>query len=179
MDIAKYICEDEERLQMALRVYEAKDDVRDYLIERVFKAVGEKVAEKLDGMEVSPYTTGLEFHQEDCNFWVYAEVSSRRHQQRGSLWLHAGLYDYADPVDKAKQDEMRERFKTKSDLETWSSGKNFDGGNTVAYAYIQHEGYDDRWDTVGFLSRAIRNHDEVVSDVADILVRIYEGVFVR
>lgn len=179
MDIAEYICEDKERLQMALRVHEAMPTVRENLIKRIFEAVGKQVAEELDGVEVRPKWYGVDIHTQGA-FYVYAEVSDNKVQNKnGDYWLNAGLRAHEDTVDKAKADEMRERFKAKSDLGHWSSGKNFDGGTYVAYAYIQHEGKDDRWDNPSFLSRAIRNHDEVVSDVAEILVRIYEGVFGR
>lgn len=180
---ANYICDNQERLQMALHVYEAMDDVRNHLIERVFQAVGEQVAEKLDaeklGVQVIPYETGVDFHEETCNFRVYAEVSSRRHRQEGSLWLHAGLYDDAEDVDKARQEEIREAFKTSSDFETWSSGNLISEERYLAKAYVHHEGQDDRWDERRFLRRAILSHDETVSRIVELLVRIYEGVFGR
>ena len=83
MDIAKYICEDKERLQMALHVYEAKDDVREHLIERFFRAVTGQVAEKL-GIDVEEPKieldeTSVYFHtQETDEFWVFARVESYR-----------------------------------------------------------------------------------------------------
>lgn len=172
---AKYIWEDKERLQMALHVYEAMPTVRKRLIESVFKAVGEHVSEALEGVEVEPLDESVYFHSRETeDFFVFAEVE----HGKGTLWLCAGIYVEDKSVDKAKQDKIRERFEAKGDLDTWSNGKFFSSDMYVAYAYAHHKHVVARWDQGDFLSKAILNQDEVVSRVADILVRIYEGVFV-
>lgn len=175
---AKYIYEDKERLQMALHVYEAMPAVRKRLIEGIFKAVGEYVDKKLDGVEVECYKDGMQFYTEETDeFYVYAELE----RSRGTLSLHAGVYTYeGEKADnKTKRDDIRERFETKTDLETWSYGKIFSSSKYVAYAYVHPERVPARWDQDDFLRRAILNQDEVVSGVAELLMRIYEGLFVR
>lgn len=180
---ADYICENSERLQMALRVYDAMSTVRERLIRRVFEAVGDRIRvdEKLDGMDVwvEKYEYCVQFYTEETRkVYVYAELSGKP-GKRGYYWLHAGLYT-DEGVGKSKQDEMRERFEAMGDLETWSDAeKEIDSSsNYVAKAYVHEERGDARWDGDNFLRQAIQNQDEVVSGVAEILLQIYEGVFV-
>ena len=174
---AKYIYEDRERLQMALHVYDAMPTVRKYLIEGIFNEVGEHVAEKVDGVEWNCDEEAVYFWtKETGDFNVYARVERGK---RGVLSLNAGVTAEENTVTAAEKDEIRERFETKSDLETWSYGESFSSNTTVAYAVVHHEYGDARWDQDPFLRRAILNRDEVVSGVAELLVRIYEGVFVR
>ena len=175
---ADYICEDKERLQMALHVYEAMPAVREILIEGIFKAVGEYVAEKLDldvdGPKVERYPKSVYFRtQETGDSWVFAWAKPGKVPK---LQLVAGVHN--DKLDKVKLDEIRERFKTKGDLETWSDSEICSDTDCV-YANVLHERVDARWDHDSFLRRAILNHDEVVSDVAELLMRIYESLFVR
>ena len=165
---AQYICEDEERLRMALHVYEAMPAVREHLIEDIFKAAGERVAKELDGVlgdnkdGVYLWTDGTG----DCHVFVCAERPVGQ-GQRG-LKLLAGIY--------AESKETRERF-GKIDRKTWSDGKYDSGGYIGAWVNDKHEG--GRWDDDAFLSRAILHRDEVVKNVADLLIHIYEGMWPR
>lgn len=173
---AKYICEDKERLQMALHVYEAMPTVRTYLIEGIFKAVGEHIAQRIDGVKYS-------CDKEIVAFWTKETgelyISAWMEHGRGQiLWLVAGVYvDDAKSVSK-ERNAIQERFESKVDLETWSYGESFSSDTEIAYAYVNHEHGGGRWDQDDFLRRAIQHRDDVVSDVADVLVRVYKGMFV-
>ena len=176
---AKYICEDKERLQMALHVYEAMPTVRTYLIRGIFKAVGENVAKRIDGVGVEEWNS----NEEQVYFWTKetSELGVYAWAKPGKgkiLSLVAGVYvDDAKSVSKAERDAIRERFK-KVDLATWSYGESFSSDTEIAYAYVHHEHGGGRWDQDDFLRRAIQHRDDVVSDVADVLVRVYKGMFV-
>lgn len=176
---AQYICEDDERLRMALHVYKAMPAVRKHLIKAIFKAAGERVAEKIEGVELwYPETEsehGVYFYTEETgDFYVFAQLEDRK---RRGLPLYAGVYADAKSI-KTPRDKVRERFGTEADLGTWAYGGSVSPDEHVAYAYVQHEHKEDRWDTDDFLSRAILNRDEIVSHIAELLVRIYEGTFV-
>ena len=180
---AKYIYEDQERRQMALHVYLAMPTVRQYLIEGIFKAVGEQV-KKIDGVEeghcdeTSVYFWNKEADELGVSAWV--EKGRGKMQQ-----LVAGVYDvYVDDaksVSKARRNEIQERFKMKVDLDMWSHGGCISSDpNVIACAYVRDARGGGRWDEDSdFLSRAIQHHDKVVSGVADVLVRIYNGMFPR
>lgn len=172
---AKYIYEDKERLQMALHVYEAMPTVRQYLIGGIFKAVGENVAKRIDGVE---WTCDEEqvclWTKETGELGVFAWAE---HGKGKKLSLVAGVYvDTPKAVTKAQRDAIQERFESKV-LGTWSYGERFSSSTEVAYAYVHHEHGGGRWDQDDFLRRAIQHHDDVVSDVAEALVRIYDGMF--
>ena len=165
---AQYICEDEERLRMALHVYEAMPAVREHLIEDIFQAAGERVAEEIDGVKQEPHANGVYLWTEetgDCYVFAWAE---KRDKQRG-LKLVAGIYD-------AESKETRERF-AKIDLETWSDGKYDSDGYIGAWVNDKHEGGD--WHDDAFLHRAILHRDEVVKNVADLLIGIYKDMWPR
>ena len=81
---------------------------------------------------------------------------------------------------EAESRETRERFEKSSEkigLETWSDGKYDSDGYIGAWVNDKHKG--GRWDDDAFLRRAIQHRDEVVKDVADLLVRIYKGMWPR
>ena len=175
--LAPYIWKNEEWLEMALHVYKAMPAVREHLIEAIFKAVGKRVE------ELPNVTAGYNKDGDGVYFWnektgdfgVFAELNPG---QKGALRLIAGLYvDDAKSIE-AQREEVRERFNTKVDLKTWSDGKSFSQGEYVAYAYV-HQKHGGHWHDDGFLSRAILSRDEVVSNVAEILVRIYKGMWPR
>ena len=173
---ADYICKDQERLRMALHVYEAMPDVRKYLIKEIFEAVGDRIRQAKDladdGLEC--YDESVYFCTEESgDFWVYAALE---HGKRGVLWLYVGVHHDDAKSVKAQRDEIHERFRTMDDLETWSYGQSFSAGESVAYAYVHHE-HGGRWHDDDFLSRAIRNREEVVSALAEILMRICGCVF--
>ena len=172
----QYICEDEERLRMALHVYDAMPAVRNHLIEAIFKAAGERVAEELDGVEVDTYETSMYFRSEKTgDFYVFADLE---HGNRSVRRLKAGVYVAdAKSIKNAQRKEVRERFREDVYLETWSDGKSFSQGTDIAYAYV-HKKHGGHWHDDDFLRRAILHRDEVVSKVAEILVRIYKGMFV-
>lgn len=165
---AQYICEDEERLRMALHVYEAMPAVRWRLIKAIFKAAGGRVDEELDGVELdNEHQLGVYFQTEetgDC--WVLAWVESRG----GQIRLVAGIYE------ESIKEETRERF-AKIDLGTWSDGKYVSDGYIGAWVNDKHEG--GRWDDDAFLHRAILHRDEVVKNVADLLIGIYKDMWPR
>lgn len=174
---AKYICDNQERLQMALHVHEAMPDVRKQLIKGVFEAVGEQVTKKLkldrhEAWDVECYDKSVYFYTEETgDSWVFAWAKPGKAPK---LQLVAGVYE--DELNKAKLDDIRECFRTNSDLETWSDGEILSDTDGV-YANVHQ--VDARWDQDNFLRRAILNHDEVVSEVAELLLKIYEGIFER
>lgn len=178
---AKYICKNQERLQMALHVHEAMPEVRKQLIERVFEAVGEQVAKKL-GLDVDThvdlYKKGVYFRTEETEeLWVYAYVTSR--QKSPKLLLICGLHA-DEKLERKRFDEVLARFKTRGDLGTWSDGEihqQLSDEHTEAFAYVHDKAGEVRWDDNSFLSRVIRNHDDVVSGVTERLVLIYEGMW--
>ena len=175
---AKYICDDDhkERLQMALHVYQAMPTVREHLIEGIFKAVGKDVAEKmnLDDDNVECLAKSVYFYTQDTGeFYIFAALKD----SRGTLSLVAGVYADEKSTNKAQRDEVLQLFRDKCDLDTWSYGESHSSITDVAYAYVHHDHVVARWDRDTFLSQAIRNHDEVVVAVAELLVRIYQGMF--
>lgn len=167
--LAPYIWKNEEWLEMALHVYKAMPAVREHLIEAIFKAAGKRVAKELDGVERQNHEHGVYLWTEetrDCYVFACAE---KRDRQRG-LKLVAGIYD-------AESKETRERFAKKIDLETWSDGEYDSDGYIGAWVNDKHEG--GRWDDDAFLDRAILHRDEVVKNVADLLIHIYKGMWPR
>ena len=172
---AKYICDDQERLQMALHVYEAMQAVRECLMQRIFEAVGERIAEQIDGVEWNPYPDSVEFYTKKTGEWRVSAWLS--HGSRGyTRTLVAGLYvNDAKLVNKTERNEIQRQFDV--DRETWSYGDSF-SSNTEVSAYVDSGGRKWRWDRPDFLKRAILNQDDVVSDIAELLVRIYEDIFV-
>ena len=172
---ADYIWKDEDRLELALHVYEAMPTVRKYLIKEIFKAAGERVraAMKLDDDKLEFYAESVYFCTEETgDIWVFAALEQRK---RGILQLYAGAWvDEVKSVNEAQRERIGERFRTHGGLEMWPYGKSFSSGNRIAYAYVEHGG---RWDDEDFLKRAIRSRDEVVSSLEGLLMRIYRGVF--
>ena len=172
---ADYICEDEDRLALALHVYEAMPTVRKYLIKEIFKAAGERVrvAEKLDDGKLECYEESVYFRTEKTgDIWVFAALEQRK---RPILQLYAGAWvDEVESVNEAQRERIGERFRAHGGLEMWSDGKSFSSGNRIAYAYVEHGG---RWDDDNFLKRAIRSRDEVVSSLEELLLRIYRCTF--
>lgn len=168
---AKYICEDKDRLQMALHVHQAMPTVREHLIEDVFKAVGEHIAKRIDGVELRSDAESVYFWTEDTGeFGVSAWVSHKR----GILRLVAGVYvddDDAKSVNKARRDEIQAHFD--SIRKTWSDDDSFSSNTEIAYANVRYDHGGGRWDHDDFLTRAILNRDEIVSPIAELLVGIY------
>lgn len=190
---AKYICGisdetgddvsnlNDERLRMALHVYEAMPTVRSYLIKAIFKAAGESVAEKRTGVVLQLWEEGdgVFFWTEDTGeLYVFAGLSYRK---RGALWLNAGIGVDDENSIEAQRDEIRERFKLNVDPKSWSNSGVRSSGRWAAWAWVDkvYDKHQGRWNDDGFLRRAILNRDEVVSDVAALLVRIYDGMFVQ
>ena len=176
---AEYICKDKERLQMALHVYEAMPIVRTHVVKAIFEAVGEhiRVTHEFDGFKRECLGESVYFCTEDTgDFWIFAALE---HGKRGVRQLYCGVYaEYEDGAEsnEVQEDEVQSRFKTKGDLETWSYGKSFSSGRYVAYAYVHHESRG-RWHDDDFLRQAIGDRTKVVEDLADLLMRIYRGVF--
>lgn len=160
---------DEERLHMALQVYEAMDTVRWRLIEVVFVAVHNIIHDKLKDhldLEMDLYETSLYFKTRDSGeCYVYAEVK----YEYGKYRLHAGIWAGEKPK-KGERNEIDERLK-ETCLQEWDYWSNSDDVCTW-YATISKDWYDG-----DLLAKAIRDGDEVKSGLADVLLRIYGGVF--
>ena len=174
---AEYICKDQERLQMALQVYQAMPLVRDTLIERVLCAVGKRVAEKYGGVELETYHNSVFFApQGTSELWVYAWAEKGK---RGLIQLSAGVYAestgaYAESVSEVQREEMKGRFETDAGMRTWApKGDVQSAGRFIAYADIP----GGHWHDDDFLERAILKQDGVVSEVVDVLAQIYKGMF--
>ena len=108
---ADYICEDEDRLELALHVYGAMPAVRKYLIKEIFKAAGERVrvAEKLDDDKLECYEESVFFRTEETgSTWVFAALE---HGKRGVLQLYAGVYAAnVESIKEAQRERIGERF---------------------------------------------------------------------
>lgn len=174
---AKYICEDDERLRMALHVYLAMPIVQNMLIKRILEAVGRRFAENHDGVELDDaYTRSLYLAPKGTNeLWIYASWTEDR---RGTTQLSAGVYAekagvYADSVDETQRKEMKERFESNVDVDTWAKGDVQSSDRHLAFANLR----GGRWDREEFLRKAILKQDELVSEVVDALERIYKGMF--
>lgn len=168
---AEYIFKDKERLRMALHVYDAMPTVRWHLIGDIFKAAGERVKKEL-GVKLEPYEDGVYLWTEetgDC--YVFAGAYKGKGPGQKVIKLVAGIYE-AESI----KEETRKRFAT-IDLETWSDGK-YDPSDSIGiYVNDKHKG--GRWDDDAFLRRAILHRDEVVKNVADLLIHIYKGMWPR
>lgn len=172
---ATYICEHKERLEMALHVYKAMPTVRHYLIKEIFREAEKRVAATIEGVELWQEAQESVFFRtkETDDYWVFASTWERRRQSR----FVAGIY-VDDPT--SIKDEHRERFKAEVDLESWSDLElSFPSDRYVRYmaAFVRPEDGGGRWDDDSFLTRAILKRNDVVSDVEDLLKRIYEGMF--
>ena len=171
---ADYIRKDEDRLELALHVYEAMPTVRKYLIKEIFKAAGERVrvAEELDDGKLECYPESVYFCTEETgDIWIFAALDQRK---RGVQLCAGAWVDEVESVNEAQRERIGERFRTHGGLEMWSHGKSFSSGNRIAYADVKHGG---RWDDDDFLKRAIRSRDEVVSSLEELLLRIYRCTF--
>ena len=168
---ADYICKDDDRLQMALHVYKAMSTVRKHLIKEIFQAVGERLAGEIHGVKlVDEREESVYFWTEETDdFYVFGEVW---YGQKGAIWLFAGICLDENSTIKEK---TREHFVANADLKTWSDGRVSE--NHYIGAYVNQRCGGGGWHWEDFLSRAILNRDDVVSDVAGLLVRIYKGVF--
>ena len=171
----------DQRLQMALHVYEAMPMVRQMLIEDIFKIVGEsiRVSKKLHEDQLEVRGQSVYFCTEETgDFWICAGLFQPRHPQ---LRLYAGVYaEYADDANplKAQEDEIRASFEDKSNLETWSSdGEVRDGGSLIAYSYVHSQAGGGRWDRDYFLKKAVRQREDIVKELTHLLTIIYGGVF--
>ena len=188
---AKYICgrgEEtakeviDQRLQMALHVYEAMPTVRRYLIEGIFKEVGEKVSKEFASDEPE-YETGEQTvylrTSDTSRFWVFAYLYDQQagdKRRRDEFSFVAGVY--ADEPFGPQQDEIRERLDA-VDLQTWTLSKgshNLSKDHWIGYAGAHHElGASLSYD--GFLRRAIEDRDGIVSALEELLTRICRGIF--
>ena len=174
---ADYICKDDERLQMALHIYEAMPAVRKHVIKDIFKGAGESVRniEELESGQIDCYDDAVYFYTGVTgDFWVYARL---HHGKRGVVWCYAGVHAEDEKLFEAQRDTIRERFRANGGLGTWSNGESALSSDTSSiYAQVRH-GQIGRWDTDDFLRRAIQSREEVVEALAEILLGIYRGVF--
>ena len=170
---AKYIYEDKDRLRMALHVYEAMPIVRKYLFETIFAAAGERLADKLTGIELECSEEGVRLWTEETGeFEVFVALERGRGD---TIFPYAGVYEESGESIKERRNEIRERFETKVDLKAWSSSGIRSEDEQIS-AYVDRA-YGGRWHGDEFLRRAVLSQDEVVSIVEVPLLRIYRGVF--
>lgn len=177
MDISKltaqYICENEDRLEMALHVYEAKETVRDTLIKRVFKGAGDLIEKELDNVVTLCREQDVNFWTEETGeFGVYASADSR--PRRGRSFVAGVFVDDAKPM-KPKQDDIRARFRETVDWGTWTLEEDYSSDLEVSYAF-SHQEYGGRWNEDDFLRSAILHRKELEEAVAELLLRIYRGM---
>lgn len=170
---AKYIHEDPKRLEMALHIFEAMPTVRGYLIDEIFKAIGEQVVKQIDGVELWRDGQKCVFFwtKETGDYWVFAQP-----WRSNVTRLVAGVY--VEDVASI-EDGHQGRFEENVDLESWSDlGRSVPSSKTDEHiaAYVSAEHGGGRWDDDDFLRRAIQSRCEVVS-VTEVLVRIYNGMF--
>lgn len=169
---------DEERLRMALHVYDAMmPTVRDYVIKEIFEAAGKRVSKEI-GLYMELQEEGVYFWVEETRYWFCAGLGKR--DKRSGLWLYAGVYAEPDlrPITPQQQQVL---IGANDFFKPWGGGPPRswveDGYKASAYAFVDHEQMDDRWDTDDFLRRAIRSREEVVSALEALLLQIYDGVF--
>ena len=184
---AEYICEDKsgDRLKMALYVYEAMDTVRTYVSKDVFKEVGERVkaAQEFSGdePEYESYEGQVFFRtSKTSGLWIFAYLYDKKQgdqRRKDELSFVAGVY--ADSFG-GKQDMIRGRL-DEVDLGTWSFRKSNPLDKSYWSQYmvytVEHHEHGVSWSYDQFLTRAIRDRERIVEDVAELLMRIYRGVF--
>ena len=175
---ADYICEDGNRLEMALHVYEAMDAVRNFLIEDIFKAVGEYIKANVDGVVLHSREEDVYFWTEESgDFGVYATAHRRpkRGRSRNVRLFAAGVYaDDAKPM-KGQREEIRRRFRATVDWGTWSFGDDLSSSTEVCFAF-SHRDHGGEWHEDDFLRGAILHRKEIVEAIAQLLVQIYGGM---
>ena len=165
---AKYICENEEWLKIALHVFEAKEAVRWHLVEQIWQGVEKRILDRIDGIQIHTYERGFSFLHEDAGyFWIYAEVEQGR---LPAQHLIVGIY-LSDEKELAteRRKEIRQRYDE-------AFGKQCDSKDN----YLVKDRVDDRrlgrWDTDEFLRDAIVSRDAIESRLADLLLKTYSGI---
>ena len=175
---AQYICENEDRLKMALHVYEAMETVRNTLIKRIFKGAGDLIEKELDKVVTVCREQDVNFWTEETGeFGVYASADARprRGRSRDIRSFVAGVFvDDAKPM-KAKRDDIRARFEETVDWGTWTLGEDFSSDLEVSYAF-SHQEHIGRWNEDDFLRSAILHRKELEEAVAELLLQIYRGM---
>ena len=162
---ARYICENEEWLKIALHVFEAKEAVRWHLTGKIW----EGVRDKIHGIEDADITrhNGFWFrHVELWNLWIFAELEQGRGRTQ---YLTVGIY-LADGTKLANT--RREKIRQ-------SYGREFGKQRKFKDQYLVKDrvGDDrglDRWDQDVFLRQAIMSRDAIESYVANLLLEIYD-----
>ena len=165
---AKYICENEEWLKIALHVYEAKEAVRWHLIEQIWQGVEKRVCDKID-VKGDAYKHGFWFwHDEADNFGIYGEVEQGR---GGAQHLIVGIYLADDEtLDVVRRKEIRQCYDDKF-------GKQCDfGGQYLVKDRVGSNDERGRWDWDTFLRKAVMERDQIESDLTDLLLNIYHGI---
>ena len=177
---AKYICEQQDRLEMALYVHGAMDTVRMHLSKDIFEEVGEIVAKTFsnDDPEYESYEGSVYLTTSKTDpFWVFAYLHDNKQgdgRRRDELSFVAGVY--ADPPGP-RRGEIREHLEA-VDLETWSFHKEHPLNKKYWIGVTaDHHEHGVSWSYNQFLTRAIQDRKKIVKDVADLLECIYRGVF--
>ena len=167
---AKYICENEEWLKIALHVYDAKDAVRWRLIEQIWQGVEKRILDKIDGIDqhIAQYNGFSFVHEDMWNFWIYAEVEQGRWPAQK---LIVGIY-LADEatLDVTRRKEIRQCYDAAFDKQCSSKGQ---------YLVIDNVGQDrqlHRWDSEEFLREAIIGRDAIESYLADLLEKTFRDI---
>ena len=165
---AKYICENEEWLKIALHVFEAKEAVRRHLIGQIWKGVKDRILGKGDGIEGHAWGDGFYFwHNEAENLLIYGEVERR---PKGPLWLIVGIYLSDDAkLDVKRREAIRQCYDAAFGKQCNSNDRYLVKDDNV--------GYDrglGRWDWDAFLRQAVMSRDEIESYLAGLLLEIYE-----
>ena len=175
---ADYICEDGNRLEMALHVYEAMEAVRNFLIKDIFRAVGEYITADVDSVVLHSRENDVYFWTEESgDFGVFASASHRpkRGRARNARLFAAGVFaDDTKPI-KEQGDIIRARFNATGDWGQWSIGEDLSSNTEVCYAF-SHRDHGGEWHEDDFLRGAIRHRKEIVEGVAQLLVQTWKGM---
>ena len=184
---AKYICEHPDWLEIALDVYEAMPTVRRRLIGTIWKGVEKRVRKQLDDrVDVYHYPDrydGFYFSPKGLKLMICAEttqIPGTKPIKWGptcSVWVEEG-FELADArrkeiigiFEKVTDDQMRDRGVKVG--HRWS----YPDSDYLAFVNVGGEYWDatvDYWDDGGFLRRAVQSQNEIVSNLADLLVGIY------
>ena len=165
---AKYICDNEEWLKIALHVYKTKETVRWHLIEQIWQGVKERI-DKIDGIEGCADKNGYRFwHKDAANFRLYGEVE----QGNGMvLYLIVGIY-VADKeaLDVERREEIRQCY------DPTASKQKDPKDPYIVKRYVGPSNEQGRWDWDKFLEDAVMRRDKIESYLEDLLLTIYHRV---
>ena len=176
---AKYIYDHQEWLEIALDVYEAMPTLRDRLIaeiwQRIWKRVAKQLGDRVQGYIYGDSYYGFCFYPKDGELMICAE--SWKIPNRKTTWGPTCSVYAEDHVklDDGRREEIIDLFEKVTDDQIgrrWSRvGHRWSTGKYLAVVNVGNESWND-----DFLRRAVRNRKEIVSNLADLLVGIYENM---